>query len=36
MIVKSSEEFKAAVLNALSFSKYENENYTLYTNKKNT
>lgn len=34
MIVKSSEEFKSAVLNALSFSKYENENYTLYTNKK--
>ena len=36
MIVKSNEEFKAAVLNTLSFSKTETEsdNYTLYTNKK--
>jgi AraC-like DNA-binding protein len=33
MIVKSSEEFKAAVLNKLSFNKYKNDNYTLYTNK---
>lgn len=33
MIVKSSEEFKAAVLKKLSLSKIENENYTLYTNK---
>jgi AraC-like DNA-binding protein len=33
MIVKSSGEFKAAVLNKLSFNKFENENYTLYTNK---
>jgi AraC-like DNA-binding protein len=33
MIVKSSEEFKAAVLEKLNFSKFENENYTLYTNK---
>ncbi|MHC1683168.1 MAG: helix-turn-helix domain-containing protein [Clostridiaceae bacterium] len=34
MIVKSSEEFKSEVLKKLSFSKFENENYTLYTNKK--
>lgn len=33
MIVKSSEEFKAAVLKNLSFDKYENENYNLYANK---
>jgi len=33
MIVKSSEEFKATVLKKLSFSKFENKNYTLYTNK---
>lgn len=33
MIVKSSEEFKDAVLKKLSFNKHENENYTLYTNK---
>jgi AraC-like DNA-binding protein len=33
MVVKSSEEFKAAVLKKLCFSKYKNENYTLYTNK---
>jgi AraC-like DNA-binding protein len=33
MIVKSSEQFKAAVLKQLSFSKFENENYTIYTNK---
>ncbi len=33
MIVKSSEEFKAVVLKKLDFSKFENENYTFYTNK---
>jgi len=33
MLVKSSEEFKSAVLKFLSFSKYENDNYSLYTNK---
>lgn len=33
MIVKSSEEFKSIVLNKLSFSKIEDKNYTLYTNK---
>lgn len=33
MIVKSSEEFRAVVLKHLSFSKFENGNYTLYTNK---
>lgn len=33
MIVKSSEEFKSIVLKKLDFSKYENENYALYTNK---
>ncbi|AQS04878.1 helix-turn-helix domain-containing protein [Clostridium beijerinckii] len=33
MIVKSSDEFKAAVLKKLNFSKIENENYILYTNK---
>jgi AraC-like DNA-binding protein len=33
MIVKSSAEFKSAVLKQLSFSKFKNENYTLYTNK---
>lgn len=34
MTVKSNEEFKSEVLKKLSFSKFENENYTLYTNKK--
>jgi AraC-like DNA-binding protein len=33
MIVKSSEEFRAVVLKNLGFSKFENGNYTLYTNK---
>jgi len=33
MLVKSSEEFKSAVLKKLSFSKFENENYDLHTNK---
>lgn len=33
MTVKSNEEFKAAVLKRLCFSKFENENYTLYTDK---
>jgi AraC-like DNA-binding protein len=33
MIVRSSEEFKAAVLGKLSFKKLQGENYTLYTNK---
>lgn len=33
MLVKSSEEFKAAVLTILTFSKYESDHYTLYTNK---
>ncbi|KZL89271.1 helix-turn-helix domain-containing protein [Clostridium magnum] len=33
MIVKSSEEFKSVVLKKLSFSKFESNNYTLYTNK---
>lgn len=33
MIVKSNEEFKAAVLKTLSFSKIESDRYTLYTNK---
>lgn len=33
MIVKSSEEFKSAVLKKLTFSKFENDLYTLYTNK---
>lgn len=33
MIVKSNEQFKVAVLKKLSFSKIEDENYTLYTNK---
>lgn len=32
--VKSSEEFKNSVLDILTFSKYDNGNYTLYTNKK--
>lgn len=34
MIVKSNEEFKEAVLKTLTFSKFENDTYTLYTNKK--
>lgn len=33
MLVRSNEEFKAAVLKKLSFSKYENSNYDLYTNR---
>lgn len=33
MIVKSSEEFKSSVFKKLSFSKFENDYYTLYTNK---
>lgn len=33
MIVKSIEEFKSAIIKKLSFSKYENENYDLHTNK---
>jgi AraC-like DNA-binding protein len=33
MLVKSTEEFKNAVINKLSFEKLEKENYTLYTNK---
>ncbi|MBK1812716.1 helix-turn-helix transcriptional regulator [Clostridium sp. YIM B02505] len=33
MKVTSSEEFKAAVLKKLDFSKFENKNYILYTNK---
>lgn len=33
MLVKSSEEFKSAVLKKLGFSKFENENYDLHTNK---
>lgn len=33
MIVRSSEEFKSAVLKKMNFSKFENDNYTLYTNK---
>jgi AraC-like DNA-binding protein len=33
MVVKSSKEFKTAVIKKLHFSKFENENYTLYTNK---
>lgn len=33
MHVTSSAEFKAAVLKKLGFSKFENKNYTLYTNK---
>lgn len=33
MIIKSSEEFKAAVLKNLNFDKFENENYILYANK---
>ena len=32
MIVKSSEEFKSAVLKLLSFNKIQHDNYTLYTN----
>lgn len=35
MIVKSSEEFKSAVLNKLGFNEIKKENYTLYTNKNN-
>ena len=34
MIVTSSEDFKSAVLKRLGFSKFEDENYILYTNKK--
>lgn len=34
MIVKSSEEFKNAVLKELSFNRIESDYYTLYTNKK--
>lgn len=33
MIVKSSEEFKSAVLKKLNFNEFKNENYILYTNK---
>lgn len=33
MIVKSNKEFKEAVLKKLSFSKFESDTYTLYTNK---
>ena len=33
MLVKSSKEFKAAVIKKLNFTKFENNNYTLYTNK---
>lgn len=33
MVVKSSKQFKSAVLEKLSFSKIENKNYTLYRNK---
>jgi AraC-like DNA-binding protein len=33
MIVKSSEEFKLTVLKKLAFSKFQNENYELHTNK---
>ncbi|MEG0774891.1 AraC family transcriptional regulator [Clostridium sp.] len=32
MIVRSNEEFKAVVLKKLSFSKFKNKNYALYTN----
>lgn len=34
MEVRSSEAFKTAVLNVLSFDDYKNQYYTLYTNKK--
>ncbi|QNO14247.1 helix-turn-helix transcriptional regulator [Alkalicella caledoniensis] len=34
MFVKSNEEFKNAVLEILTFCKYESDHYTLYTNKK--
>ena len=34
MFVTSNEEFKNAVLGILTFSKYDNDNFTLYTNKK--
>ncbi|OPJ60798.1 helix-turn-helix domain-containing protein [Clostridium chromiireducens] len=33
MLVRSTEEFKAAVLRKMSFDKFVTENYTLYTNK---
>ncbi|WP_238884061.1 AraC family transcriptional regulator [Clostridium sp. YIM B02551] len=33
MVVRSSEEFKSVVLKKLNFGSFEDENYTLYTNK---